>query len=203
VSGGRDPFEWLPDELIVIILIFLPLSMLNGSVCKRVCQRWAQLMESAPIVRHRRNDGRWAAYESGDITPHILNGHADAVWALAVDHDGKVYSGSKDMTIRVWLCEGANGAHLHTLEGHTDWVRSLAIGLNGEIYSGSDDKTIKVWSSVSGELLRSLAGHTGWVMALAVGLDGKIYSGSADKTIGVWSGDEAPICRRSWGTRNT
>jgi hypothetical protein len=60
VSGGRDPFEWLPDELIVMIMLMLPFEVMWGGACDRVCLRWAQLMESAPVKRHKR-DGRWAA----------------------------------------------------------------------------------------------------------------------------------------------
>ena len=62
VSGGRDPFEGLPDELIVMIMVMMPFEVLWGGVCEGVCQRWAMLVESAPVKRHKR-DGRWAAYE--------------------------------------------------------------------------------------------------------------------------------------------
>jgi hypothetical protein len=143
VSGGRDPTESLPDELIVMIMLMLPFATLWSGACKRVCRRWNQLMESAPIVRRKR-EGRWAAYEEGVIKPRQLEGHAGYVCAIAVGLDGKVYSGSSDMTIRVW--SGESGAHLQTLHGHTDRVRALAIGLNGKIYSGSWDRTIRVWS---------------------------------------------------------
>jgi hypothetical protein len=64
VSGGRDPFEWLPDELIVMIMLMLPFEALWGGVCERVCLRWARLMKSAPVTRRKR-EGRWAAYEAG------------------------------------------------------------------------------------------------------------------------------------------
>jgi hypothetical protein len=30
VSGGRNPFEWLPDELIMMIMLMLPFEVLNG-----------------------------------------------------------------------------------------------------------------------------------------------------------------------------
>jgi hypothetical protein len=58
VSGGRDPFEWLPDELMLMVLERVPFEALWGEVCERVCERWARLMESASIVRRKR-DGRW------------------------------------------------------------------------------------------------------------------------------------------------
>jgi hypothetical protein len=187
VSGGRDPTESLPDELIVMIMLMLPFATLWSGACKRVCRRWNQLMESAPIVRRKR-EGRWAAYEAGVIQPRRLEGHTANVCAIAVGLDGKVYSGSSDRTIMVW--SGESGAHLQTLQGHTNDVRALAIGLDGKLYSGSCDETIRVWSSASGAHLQTLGGHTRSVMALAVGLDGKVYSGSADTTVRVWSGDD-------------
>jgi hypothetical protein len=115
VSGGRNPFDWLPDELILMILERVPFEALWSGACDRVCLRWAQLMESAPVKRHKR-DGRWAAYEAGVIKPRGLDGHTSSVGALAVGLDGKVYSGSDDQTIRVW--SGDDGTHLQTLEGH-------------------------------------------------------------------------------------
>jgi WD40 repeat protein len=187
VSGRRDPFEWLPDELIVMILLMLPFDVLWGKVCERVCQRWARLMESGPVQRCKR-DGRWAAYEAGVIKPRVLEGHDDTVVALAVGLDGKIYSASHDRTIRVW--SGADGTHLRTLQGHTGRVWALAVGLDGKIYSGSSDTTIRVWSGEDGTHLQTLEGHEGEVFALAVGLGGKIYSGSNDTTIRVWSGHD-------------
>jgi WD40 repeat protein len=187
VSGGCDPTESLPDELILMIMMMLPFATLWSGACERVCRRWNRLMESAPIVRRKR-EGRWAAYESGVLKPQRLSGHKDYVWALTLGPDGKIYSGSEDMTVRVW--SGESGAHLQTLQGHTRAVCALAIGLNGKIYSGSADRTIRVWSSASGAHLQTLVGHTDWVHALAVGLDGKVYSGSYDRTVRVWSGDD-------------
>jgi len=103
VSGGRDPTEWLPDELIVMVILMLPFEVLWSGACERVCQRWARLMESAPVKRRKR-DGRWTAYESGVIKPRVLEGHTNAVYALATGHDGKVYSGSDDTTMGVVWC---------------------------------------------------------------------------------------------------
>jgi hypothetical protein len=185
VSGGRDPFEWLPDELIVMIMVRLPFEVLQGSVCERVCQRWERLMERAPVQRQKR-DGRWAAYEAGAIKPRTLE-HGGAVYALAVGLTGKVYSGSDGMMIQVWSVE--NGSHIQTLVGHRAVVSALAVGLTGKVYSGSYDRTIRVWSGDDGTHLKTLVGHSLAVSCIAVGLDGKVYSGSHDGMIRVWSGD--------------
>jgi WD40 repeat protein len=182
VSGGRDPFEWLPDELIVMIMLMLPFEVLWSGVCECVCLRWARLTESASLKRRTRA-GRWAAYEAGLIKPRELEGHALYVRALAVGLDGKVYSGSRDMTIRVW--SGDDGTHLQTLVGHTATVCALAVGLDGKVYSGAGDTTIRVWSCADGRHLQTLVGHTSYVLALTVGLDGKVYSGSVDMAIRV------------------
>jgi WD40 repeat protein len=107
------------------------------------------------------------------------------VRALAVGLNDKLYSGSSDMTIRVW--SGDDGTHLQTLEGHTGNVRALAVGLDGKVYSGSSDMTIRVWSPTDGTHLQTLEGHTEGVTSLAVGLDGNVYSGSSRNTIRVWS----------------
>jgi WD40 repeat protein len=196
VEGGCS-IESLPDELIVIIMLMLPITTLWSGACERVCLRWERLMETASIVRRKR-DGRWEAYEAGTIKPRRLEGHTDTVYALTVGLDGNVYSGSTDTTIMVWSGEG--GAHLQTVTGHTDRVYALAIGLEGNIYSGShyggrreepwtqESHTVRVWSG--DVLVRTLEGHTRKVVALAVGLDGKIYSGSNDHTIRVWAAED-------------
>jgi hypothetical protein len=165
VSGDRDPTEWLPDEVMLMVLERLPFATLWGGVCEQVCRRWARLMESAAIVRRKR-DERWAAYEVGTIKPRCFDGHTGIVWALVVGLDGKVYSGSADKTIMVW--SGESGAHLQTLKGHTSAVSALAVGLDGNICSGSDDCTVRVWSGESGEHVRTLKGHVSSVLALAV-----------------------------------
>lgn len=36
LSGGRDPTEWLPDELIVMIMVMLHGKELWSGVCERV-----------------------------------------------------------------------------------------------------------------------------------------------------------------------
>ena len=184
VSGGRDPFEWLPDELLVMIMLMLPCEVLWSGVCERVCLRWTRLMESAPVKRHKR-DGRWAACEAGVIKPQEPEGHNEGVFSLAVGLDGKVYSGSNDKTIRVW--SGDDGTHLQTLEGHTRIVCALAVGLDGKVYSGSYDKTIRVWCGEDGAHIHTIQAHAN-VVAIAVGPDGNVCSScSAGTTICVWS----------------
>jgi hypothetical protein len=89
VDESRSPFERLPDELIVAILLKVEFKVLWCGACKRVCKRWVRLMDCAPIKRLLR-DGRWAAYEAKIIVPRKLRGHQNAARALALGPDGKV-----------------------------------------------------------------------------------------------------------------
>ena len=44
VSGGRDPTQWLPDELMLMVLERLPLETLWSGSLQHVCKRWSRLM---------------------------------------------------------------------------------------------------------------------------------------------------------------
>jgi hypothetical protein len=181
-SGGRDPTSWLPDELLIVILLLLPLEALWTGRCAGVCRRWRALGESGPVQR-RKWTGKWEAYAKGWIQPRRLEGHTTLISCLAVGLGGTIYSGSYDMTVRVWR----GGKEIRRLEGHTHFILGLAVGPDGTVYTGSYDKTIRVWSGDTGTPIRTLPGHSLGVRALAVGSNDKLYSGSVDKSIRVWS----------------
>jgi hypothetical protein len=182
VSGGRDPTTWLPDELLIAILLLLPFETLWTGRYTGACRRWLTLGESGPVQRRKRK-GRWEAYAKGWIQPRRLEGHTGDVTCLAVGLGGTIYSGAADCTVRVWR----GGDEIRRLEGHTEWVFGLAVGPDGTVYSGSDDDTVRVWSGEDGTHIRTLSGHRGAVIALAVGSNQKLYTGSGDSTIRVWS----------------
>ena len=195
LSGGRDPFEWLPDELLAMIMLMMSGEVLWGLVCERVCQRWTRLVNSATVQRRKRKV-RWTAYEMYTIKPRVLEGYSQGltdspVLALGVGMDGKLYSFSDNRGdwIQVWDTTN-NYTELRVLKGHADTVLALEVGLDDKVYSASTDCTIRVWSGDDSAHLNTLEGHTSSVIALAVGLDGKVYSGSRDHTIRVWSGDD-------------
>jgi hypothetical protein len=214
VSGGRDPTAWLPDELMLVILMMLPFDALWGGVCERVCQRWRRLMKSTPVQR-LKSDGRWVAYEAGAIAPRVLrdgsgdtaarDAHSSYACSIAVGLDGNVYLGYADGVISVLSRQHPSTSpdsaphaftpthtYLRTLgdvdTGHSGPVTSLAVGLDGKIFSGSHG-TIRVWSGDDGRCLKTRSDFMGHVYDLAVGLDGKVYSGSSQGNIRVWSGD--------------
>jgi WD40 repeat protein len=181
-SGGRDPTSWLPDELLIVIMLLVPFEALWKGRCAGVCRRWRALGESGPVQRRKRT-GKWEAYAKGWIQPRRLEGHTDSIMSLAAGLGGTIYSGSHDMTVRMWR----GGKEIRRLEGHTGSVYALAVGPDGTVYSGSMDKMIRAWSGEDGTHIRTLSGHGGAISSFAVGSNDKLYSGSADRTVRVWS----------------
>ncbi|AFZ08159.1 WD-40 repeat-containing protein [Oscillatoria nigro-viridis PCC 7112] len=126
-------------------------------------------------------------FPSGQLKT-TLQGHTEAVNALAASADGKVLaSGSDDKTVKLWNLE--TGAVVRTLSGHSNAVSSVAVSPDGQfVASGSWDKTIKIWNPKTGELLRTLTGHSGLVNAVAISPDSKtLVSGSKDGSIRLWN----------------
>ena len=114
-----------------------------------------------------------------------LEGHTDVVRSLACLGEGKLASGSRDSTIKIWNIE--TGDCERTLEGHSGYVLSLASLGDGRLASGSGDSTIKIWNIETGDCVRTLEGHSGTVWSLAFLGDARLASGSKDKTIRIWN----------------
>ncbi len=87
-----------------------------------------------------------------------LEGHSNAVTSVSFSPNGqRLASGSKDGTIKLWICDGRE---LQTLQGHSDEVYSVSFSPNGQtIASASADKTVKLWS-LEGKELQTLQGHS-------------------------------------------
>jgi WD40 repeat protein len=77
---------------------------------------------------------------------------ADAVTAVAVSADGKLYAtGSADNSIKLWSAE--TGEPGLTLQGHTAPITDLKFSVDGtKLISSSADKTIRVWNHGEGSL---------------------------------------------------
>jgi len=115
-----------------------------------------------------------------------MEGHTGEILAVAFSQSGRVLSGGKDKTLKLWDIE--TGLLLKTFEGHTDEVLSVALSPDGRLaLSGSKDKTLKLWDAETGELLKTVEGHADEVTSVALSADGKqVLSGSKDKTVKLW-----------------
>ena len=75
----------------------------------------------------------------------VLNGHTGGVTCLQPLPNGRLASGSRDNTIRIWDLKSTTS---QILTGHSDGVTCLAS--DGErLFSGSLDCTVRVWSAGS------------------------------------------------------
>lgn len=194
-SNGHDATATLPDELLFIIFLQLPLPQLGDGRCALVCRRWCTLMASRPIRQHIQHR-RWEMYEAGLMKPRTLQGHSNDVTALAVAPDGSLYSGSVDCTVLQWR----RGAVVRLLTGHTKAITAIAVAPDNVIVcTASWDTTVLVWRAADGRRLRALCGHTGVVWAVVIDPDHRIYSGSMDKSIRVWCGTSGECLQTLWG----
>lgn len=131
----------------------------------------------------------------------VLEGHSQAVTAIAVSPDGKTFaSASQDRTLRLWKL-GKRKPLIRILEGHTAGVFGVAYSPDGRILaSAGQDKTIRLWRPRTGNLLRTLTGHTHLVSSIAFSPDGKLLlSGSYDKTLRLWKTSTGKLLRTFQG----
>ncbi|KAE9608490.1 hypothetical protein Lal_00015244 [Lupinus albus] len=124
----------------------------------------------------------------------VNNAHDDAINAIVVSYDGRVYTGSADNTIKVWeKCYGEKKHSLiDTLEKHNSGINALALSSDESLlYSGACDRSILVWEKGENErkmvVVGALKGHKKSILCLYVVSD-LVCSGSADKTIRIWRG---------------
>ncbi len=134
-----------------------------------------------------------------------LRGHEDRVLCLFWEEGDRLFSGSTDNTIKVFLSGPPkeknllhffafvpqlwsleSGDCVSTLRGHSDAVTCLSRE-GSKLVSGSLDQTIKLWDADSGECLSTLdwmsaEGHTGVIRCLQAD-PWRIVSASDDKTL--------------------
>lgn len=187
VNGGEDPTSWLPDELMIQILVQV-VHVEGSRTVKAVCRRWQRLCQDK-TVKATASDAQWRLYAEEKRKPRFIAGPEIGVLVASIDGN-KVYGSAaewslpKDFSIKVWST--TDGSLLQTLTGHGNSVTVLAVGHNGTLYSGSSDWTIRVWCAEKGDHIRTLEGHRNAVDALAVN-DAHVFSGADDCTIRVWA----------------
>ncbi|SPO23689.1 uncharacterized protein UTRI_03783_B [Ustilago trichophora] len=158
-------------------------------------------------------------------TKRFLRGHQDSVYCIRQDDGvgtgtaGKLVSGSRDRTIRVWDVE--TGACKHILKGHTASVLSLqyddqilvSVSSDGQVFvwdfaailatsssSSSDGEAKPMEDAESGALVHEKSDRVVCVLrdhasaVLDVVFDSNwIVTGSKDTTVRVWRRSDIPL----------
>lgn len=115
--------------------------------------------------------------------------HADSISCLTV-HNGLIYSGSWDKTLKVWRLSDLKC--LESIKAHDDAINGL-VATKGIVYSASADGKIKAWGKEgksSHALKGILEGHKDVSLnTVIVSDDGRwIYGGGSDGFVMGWEG---------------
>ena len=102
-----------------------------------------------------------------------LEGHTAKITCLHAKGK-RLYSGSADLTIKVWECQDDTNACLATLEDHTCVIEGLALFKN-RLYSHGIDNIVKVWSIEDFSSIDTLDGNTNRVREMAIRKDERVY----------------------------
>ncbi|CAK9311456.1 unnamed protein product [Citrullus colocynthis] len=128
--------------------------------------------------------------------------HADTISCLAV-HNGLIYSGSWDKTLKVWRVSDLKC--LESIKAHDDAINGV-VACNGIVYSASADGKIKAWGRRKKQeqeveemhsLLGILEGHKDVsINSVVVSNDGKwVFGGISDGFLMGW---EKSVETMSW-----
>ncbi|GJN16760.1 hypothetical protein PR202_gb03781 [Eleusine coracana subsp. coracana] len=113
--------------------------------------------------------------------------HADSISCLAV-HDGALYSGSWDRTLKVWRV--ADLKCVESIRAHDDAVNAVAADSTGVIYSASADGKVKAWEK--GKAAHFLQGvlvardGVSWNALVVVTADRRVYAAGSDGHVIGW-----------------
>jgi WD40 repeat protein len=121
----------------------------------------------------------------------VLEGHAGAVFAVAVSADGRlVAGGGQDTVIHLWAAstDDSQWGPLTALDGHAGAIFALALSRDGRLVaSGATDGTVRLWDVAGGRLLTTLHSHAGLVFGVAFSRDVRhLVSVGDDGLLKVW-----------------
>ena len=127
----------LPADVLGLVLYQLPLAHDIAAVaptCRTLCDAAKIALKLRPF--------------SGEVV--TLAGHDGTVNCMVAAPDGRIITGSRDRTIKVWR----DGACERTIQAHSAWVNAVVLPGGARFVSGSSDGTAKLYT-FGGELERT------------------------------------------------
>jgi WD40 repeat protein len=116
-----------------------------------------------------------------------LRGNISKVSALAVLPDGRLASGARDGTVRIWNPDESSQNYFNKT-GHLSEVMALVALSGNRLASASRDSTVRLWDvGRKAEVLQLSGESCDGFRALTKITDGRIATGSQDGTIRVWT----------------
>ncbi|MBL8884121.1 MAG: serine/threonine protein kinase [Hyphomicrobium sp.] len=118
---------------------------------------------------------------SSETAPvRVLEGHSNAVQALAADRSGTwLASGGADKTVKLWNLE--TGEVKATYRNHSDYVSALAVTDDGAmVASGTLDGVVRLWTRSTRRPLRTFSAHRTRITALTFSPDGQLLASAAE-----------------------
>lgn len=122
-----------------------------------------------------------------------LLGHTGDVRAACFTADGRIVTGSRDLSARLWQCvEGDVFLCLQTFKGHHRYIMGVAAAPasaqhpNGLIATASLDNSVLIFDPAIAEPLLQLQGHTNAVCSVAFDADGSLLTSSWDGSAKLW-----------------
>lgn len=141
----------------------------------------AQDVLDSALPRMRQWEWHRLRYEA-DQSVHVFEGHADAVWPIAIADD-RVVSLDRTGTLRQWsLASGEEHTLLDTLPGSS----MRALSADGNVVAFGTDETIEVYSAQFGHKIDSLETPDGAPRQITISRTGHIVAALTDGVLAVW-----------------
>jgi len=188
VSGNNDATicSWALNDLNTGPLS-PPLLYCGGHTGPVRAVAYARMGDSARIVSGS-DDTKIAIWDGNGNMLHKIHGHEAAVLSISVSGD-KVFSGSRDKTIRVWDLN--TGDNISIICGHTAPINDIKLPQDGRWFvSASDDGSLRIWDSQNGRPLTLPQCMPFRVLSVDVSRDGNLIACSgAGSQVHTWRPD--------------
>jgi F-box and WD-40 domain protein CDC4 len=169
---------------------------IDAAVCKYTLEGHSDAIRSLDVgsnmIVSGGSDMSCRVWSTAGECLRTLSGHSGIIFAVAMNENGQIATGSLDHTARIWDAE--SGSCVAVLEGYSSPV--TRIQFHGKtLISGSVDGHVRLWSLETMGLLHSLTAHQGSITSLhAVG--DRLLTGGSDGATKLWDLQTGQLIRQ-------